>query len=59
MDSERASGSIAKGSATTRRTVGGRTDGTIARISDAAAKAQQRTKQRMVAKGGAAIKAVR
>lgn len=36
----------AEGGAMARRTMGGRTDGTIARISDVAAKAQRRTKRR-------------
>ena len=63
LDGERTS-DAAEGGAMTRKTMGGSTDGTIARIGGAAAKAQRRakwrTKWRMVAKGGTmTTKAVR
>lgn len=54
LDGEQTGDAAAKGGAMTRKTVGGRTDGTIARISDVTAKAQRRTKRRNDDKGSAA-----
>ena len=51
LDGERTS-DAAEGGATTRKTMGGSTDGTIARIGGEAAKAQRRAKRRTKRRGG-------